>query len=208
MVVGDDFRYGRNREGTIATLRDAGDAPRVHGRAGARRSWSTASASAVRSCARRSARGDLDRAAALLGRPYRMTGRVRRGAQLGRTLGYPTANLALHRKVDPAVGHPRRARERAGLRRSPGGRRASARARRSTASSRCSRSTCSISAGDLYGQYLSVDFVRWLRAERKFESLDALVEQMNCDARQARAGVDQVRGAPVLSRCCSAGLNR
>ena len=41
--------------------------------------------------------------------------------------------------------------------------------------------------GDLYGQYLSVDFVRWLRAERKFESLDALVEQMNCDARQARA---------------------
>ena len=39
---------------------------------------------------------------------------------------------------------------------------------------------------DLYGQYLSVDFVRRLRDERKFASLDALVEQMHVDARQAR----------------------
>ena len=48
--------------------------------------------------------GELDRAGRLLGRPYRMTGRVRRGQQLGRKLGYPTANLALHRKVVPLWG--------------------------------------------------------------------------------------------------------
>ena len=41
--------------------------------------------------------------------------------------------------------------------------------------------------GDLYGQYLSVDFVRRLRDEKKFESLDALVEQMHIDSAQARA---------------------
>ncbi len=41
--------------------------------------------------------------------------------------------------------------------------------------------------GDLYGEYLSVDFLRWLRAEQKFESLDALVVQMHVDSAQARA---------------------
>ena len=54
--------------------------------------------------------GDLAVATQLLGRPYRMSGRVQRGQQLGRKLGFPTANLALHRKVDAALGHLRGAR--------------------------------------------------------------------------------------------------
>jgi len=49
-------------------------------------------------------RGDLERATRLLGRPYRMAGRVRLGKKLGRQLGFPTANLALHRKVVPLWG--------------------------------------------------------------------------------------------------------
>jgi len=46
--------------------------------------------------------------------------------------------------------------------------------------------------GDLYGKYLSVDFLRWLRAEQKFESLDALVVQMHLDSACARAALAEI----------------
>ena len=57
---------------------------------------------------------------------------------------------------------------------------------------RCSKCTCSITTGDLYGEYLSVDFLRWLRAEQKFESLDALVVQMHVDSARARAALAEI----------------
>ena len=184
LVVGDDFRYARNREGTIGTLRAAGlragfTVEQVHAFAidGER-----VSSSLVREAL---GRGDMDRATRLLGRPYRMSGRVRRGVQLGRTLGYPTANLALHRQVIPLWGilavrvsgpcldnHP--AVVSLGTRPTVDG----------------TDPLLEVHVfdfdGDLYGQYLSVDFFRWLRAERRFESLPALVAQMDRDARQAR----------------------
>jgi len=50
--------------------------------------------------------------------------------------------------------------------------------------------------GDLYGEYLSVDFLRWLRAEQKFESLDALVVQMGVDSARARAALAEI---PLLA---------
>ena len=184
VVVGHDFHYGTKREGTIETLRAAGqrlgftleqiepfllDGERV-------------SSSLVREAL---GSGDLERAATLLGRPYRMTGRVRRGQQFGRTLGYPTANLALQRKVVPLWGIFAVRVFGAGLADHP------------AVASLGTRPTINGTdpllevhlfdfAGDLYGQYLSVDFVRRLRDERKFESLDALVEQMHIDAAQAR----------------------
>src|SRR4030095_4495600 len=129
--------------------------------------------------------GDLDRATRLLGRPYRITGHVQAGLKLGRALGFPTANLALRRKVIPlwgifACGGP-------GV----------GRADHPAVASLGTRPTVDGTVpllevhafdfdGDLYGQYLSVDFVRWLREEVKFESLDALVEQMHRDAAQSR----------------------
>jgi riboflavin kinase/FMN adenylyltransferase len=187
VVVGHDFHYARRREGNIVSLRSAGerygftveevgeflvDGERV-------------SSSLVREAL---GRNDLARAARLLGRPYRMTGRVRRGARLGRTLGYPTANLALHRKVVPLWGILAVRVSGAGLDQHP------------AVVSLGTRPTVNGTDpllevhlfdfdGDLYGQYLSVDFVQWLRAEARFASLDELVEQMHVDSARARAAL-------------------
>jgi len=185
MVVGHDFHFARNREGTIETLREAGlqhgftveeverfldDGDRV-------------SSSLVREAL---GSGDLARATQLLGRPYRMAGRVRRGQQLGRRLGYPTANLALHRKVVPLWGVFAVRVSGAGLVDHP------------AVVSLGTRPTINGTEPllevhvfdfdrDIYGKYLCVDFVARLRDEKRFESLDALVEQMHLDAAAARA---------------------
>jgi riboflavin kinase/FMN adenylyltransferase len=194
MVVGDDFAYGRNRQGDVARLRAAGER---HGFTVEQVSPFLVDGQRVSSSLVREAleRGDLDRAAALLGRPYRMTGRVRLGAQLGRTLGYPTANLALHRKAVPLWGILAVRVSGAGLADHP------------AVVSLGTRPTVNgvdpllevhlfDYAGDLYGQYLSVDFIRWLRPERKFESLDALVAQMHRDAQQARDALARPAARP------------
>ena len=185
MVVGHDFHFARRREGTLETLRAAGAAHGftveeigqflLHGE--------RVSSSLVREALNL---GDLERATRLLGRPYRMAGRVRRGQQLGRKLGYPTANLALHRKVVPLWGVFAVRVSGAGLADHP------------AVVSLGTRPTINGTDpllevhvfdfdGDLYGRYLDVDFVQRLREERKFESLDALVSQMHRDAAAARA---------------------
>jgi riboflavin kinase/FMN adenylyltransferase len=185
MVVGHDFHFARRREGTIDTLRAAGarhgftveevgqfllDGERV-------------SSSLVREALNE---GNLDRATHLLGRPYRMAGRVRLGRKLGRTLGFPTANLALQRKVVPLWGIFAVRVSGAGLVDHP------------AVSSLGTRPTVNGTDpllevhlfdfdGSLYGRYLDVDFVARLRDEQKFASLDALVAQMHRDAAAARA---------------------
>lgn len=187
MVVGHDFHYARRREGNITSLRAAGAA---HGFEVDEIDQYLVETDRVSSSLVREALGarDLERAAHLLGRPYRMTGRVRRGAKLGRTLGFPTANLALHRKVVPLWGIFAVRVNGRGLRDHP------------AVVSLGTRPTVNGTDpllevhlfdfdDDIYGQYLSVDFLKWLRAERKFESLDALVVQMHVDAAQARAAL-------------------
>jgi riboflavin kinase/FMN adenylyltransferase len=187
IVVGHDFRYARKREGNIDSLLAAGER---HGFTVAEVGEFLVEGERVSSSLVREALGsnDLARAARLLGRPYRMTGRVRRGAQLGRTLGYPTANLALHRKVVPLWGIMAVRVSGAGLQDHP------------AVASLGTRPTVNGTDpllevhlfdydGDLYGEYLSVDFVRWLRAEQKFDSLDALVAQMHADSTGARAAL-------------------
>ncbi len=194
MVVGDDFHYARNRAGTIETLRAAGTR---HGFTVQQVPSFTIEGQRVSSSLVREAlgRGDMDRAAVLLGRPYRMSGRVRLGARLGRMLGYPTANLALHRQVVPLWGILAVRVSGAGLIDHP------------AVVSLGTRPTVNgvdpllevhlfDFDRDLYGKYLSVDFVRWLRAERKFESLDALVEQMHRDAQQARMALSKAVARP------------
>jgi riboflavin kinase/FMN adenylyltransferase len=184
IVVGHDFHYARRREGDIGTLRAAG---RAHGFTVEEVDPYLVDGERVSSSLVRDALNvhDLDRAQRLIGRPYRMTGRTRRGVQLGRKLGYPTANLALHRKVVPLWGIFAVRVSGAGLVDHP------------AVVSLGTRPTVDGTVpllevhlfnfdGDLYGQYLSVDFVRWLREEVKFESLDALVEQMHRDAAQSR----------------------
>ena len=136
--------------------------------------------------------GNLARAARLLGRPYAMRGRVRRGERLGRQLGFPTANLPVCRRRTPLSGifavrvH--------GV---PGG---ADRAGWPAVASLGTRPTVNGTvpllevhlfdfAGDLYGCELGVEFVARLREERRFESLEALVAQMQRDAAEARAAL-------------------
>jgi riboflavin kinase/FMN adenylyltransferase len=140
------------------------------------------SSSAVRSAL---AAGELPRAAGLLGRPYSMRGRVVAGQRLGRELGYPTANLRLERRRVPLGGiYAVRVR---GI----------GEAVREGVASLGTRPTVGGVEpllethvfdfdGDLYGRELEVEFVQKIRDEAKFDGLEALVAQMNVDARDAR----------------------
>jgi riboflavin kinase/FMN adenylyltransferase len=184
MVVGDDFRYGCNAGGTIESLRAAGQArgfgveqiaPFVFD--GVR-----VSSTAIRE---RLAESDFAGAQRLLGRRYRMMGRVVRGAELGRTLGFPTANLRLMRRKSPLWGvfavrvfgveaQPLRGVASLGTRPTVNG------------SDALLEVHVFDFAGDLYGRLIEVEFIAKLRDEVKFGSIDALVGQMKIDAAQAR----------------------
>ncbi|UCC15355.1 MAG: bifunctional riboflavin kinase/FAD synthetase, partial [Gammaproteobacteria bacterium] len=103
LVVGDDFRFGRDRSGDFDTLTVAG---RTHGfEVVDTPSYSVdgirVSSTIVREAL---AKGDLNTAEQMLGRRYSMSGRVVRGDQLGREIGYPTANLSVGRRKPPLRG--------------------------------------------------------------------------------------------------------
>jgi riboflavin kinase/FMN adenylyltransferase len=184
VVVGEGFRYAARREGTVDTLREAGGR---HGFGVDAVPAVTLDGERVSSTRVRAAlaAGDLDAARRLLGRPFRLSGRVIGGERLGRTLGYPTANLRLHRERLPLQGiYAVRV----------GG--IGPRARDAVASLGTRPTVAGVEPllevhvfdfdGDLYGCRLDVDFVAKLRDEEKFGSLDALVAQMDVDARRAR----------------------
>src|SRR5258707_3170589 len=103
IVVGNDFRYGCNAGGTIDSLRAAGEARGfgVEQIAPFVLDGVRVSSTAVRE---RLGRSDFAGAQRLLGRPYRMLGRVGHGRELGRALGFPTANLRLMRRRPPEKG--------------------------------------------------------------------------------------------------------
>jgi len=103
LVVGDDFRFGKGRAGDFAMLQAAG---REHGFAVVNMHTFLIEGARVSSTRVRAAleRGDLAGAEQLLGRSYRMSGRVAHGSKLGRQLGFPTANIHLHRKATPLQG--------------------------------------------------------------------------------------------------------
>jgi len=190
IVVGNDFRYGCNAGGTIDSLRAAGEA---HGFGveqiapfvfdGVR-----VSSTAVRE---RLSRSDFAGAKRLLGRPYRMLGRVIHGRELGRRLGFPTANLRLMRRKPPVRGvmavrvfgiEPEALIAVASL------------GTRPTVDGTDMLLEVHVFdfAGDLYGREIEVEFVAKLRDEVKFDSLDALTVQMKADAAQAREVLSKV----------------
>jgi riboflavin kinase/FMN adenylyltransferase len=185
MVVGDDFRYGSNAAGTIDSLREASHAKGFMVEQIAPFVFDSVrvSSTAVRE---RLCQGNYAGAARLLGRPYRMGGRVVRGKKLGRTLGFPTANLRLERRKPPLWGVAAVRVYRIESRPLPG-----------VASLGTRPTVNGIEPllevhvfdfdDDLYGRGIEVEFVAKLRDEVKFDSLDAMIAQMNIDAAQARA---------------------
>jgi riboflavin kinase / FMN adenylyltransferase len=103
LVIGDDFRFGKDRAGDFATLQAAG---RQHGFDVADTPTRSIDGVRVSSTAVRAAlaRGDFGLATRLLGRHYEMSGRVLEGRRLGRKLGFPTVNLRPGRRVLPVTG--------------------------------------------------------------------------------------------------------
>jgi len=186
LLVGDDFRFGARRAGDNALLQQYAS----HGRFeleqmptfddGGERISSTAVRTAL-------AAGDLTRAERLLGRPYAISGRVLHGRKLGRSMGFPTLNLRIAH-AHPAV-HGIFAVRVHGIGREPMRGVASIGLRPTV--DQQGRWLLEVHLFDftreIYGELVNVEFVKKLREEQKYETLDALAAAIRRDAEQARA---------------------
>jgi riboflavin kinase/FMN adenylyltransferase len=181
VLVGDDFRFGRGRSGDLALLRRAATTFSVEAMPTVIVDGERASSTAIRAAL---AAGELDHAARLLGRPYAIGGKVVHGDKLGRSLGFPTANIVLrHPPPLPGVFAVRVH----GLG-----------APRSGAASLGERPTVKAGAKPLlevfvfdfdeavYGRRVVVEFLRKLRDEERYADLDTLTRQIRADVEQAR----------------------
>lgn len=188
ICVGHEWCFGRNRAGNLELMAKVGQqlgfdevgvpAVCIDGE--------VVSSTSIR---RLIEAGDLAKAARLLGRPYAILGTVVRGQQLGRELGFPTANMAAHNEQFPPNGvyvvevrhksfadGPRSGVANIGVRPTL----------INTAGERLLEVHLLDFAGTLYGEDLEITFTRFLRPEQKFASLDALRAQIAADVLQAR----------------------
>ncbi len=184
VVAGHDFRFGKGRAGDVALL-----AARL-GRHGVRltvaepflKEGEVVSSSAIRTAL---GFGDVTRAAALLGRDWSVSAVVQHGDKRGRELGFPTANLHLPEECRLAHGIY-------AVRATVDGRTHDAVAsygRRPTFDGGAAKLEVMLFdfSGDLYGREMEVAFIGWIRGEERFDSIDALIAQMNRDCGAARA---------------------
>ncbi|MBW3097102.1 bifunctional riboflavin kinase/FAD synthetase [Pseudohoeflea sp. DP4N28-3] len=201
VVTGFNFHFGKNRQGDAAFLADAG---RRHGfgvtRVGAfeGEAGKTISSSRIRELL---SGGDVVAAAGLLGYRFSLQAEVMHGQKLGRTLGYPTANMALppQTTLQPGIYAVR-------LRRADGtlfdgvasfGRRPTV----ADADAPLLLETFVFDAApDLYGETCTVSFFGYLRGEEKFDDLEALKSQMKTDEAEARALLAGVTPISPLDR--------
>ncbi len=182
VLVGADFRFGRGRGGDLALLRAAARTFSVETMATVSVDGERAASSAIREAL---SRGELGRAAGMLGRPYAITGRVAHGDKRGRSLGYPTANVGLRHKPPLAGIFAVRVR---GVGESP----------RAGVASLGVRPTIRPDGPPLlevfvfdfdqaiYGRRISVEFLHKLRDEERYADLAALRRQIHADVAQAR----------------------
>lgn len=185
LVLGDDFRFGRAREGDAALMREVGarEGFATLGTRTIEHAGERISSSRVRGALRA---GDFALAQALLGRPYTLSGRVTHGRRLGREIGFPTANIALRRLTLPLAGVYAVAVRGAALAECEAI--ANVGRRPSVAEGLRPNLEVHLLAGnpDLYGQRLQVRFLRKLREEHKFASIDALKTRIRHDVQHAR----------------------
>ena len=185
LVLGDDFRFGRGREGDYDFLEAEGvrhgfdtlstDTLALEG--------DRVSSTRVREAL---ADGELELAAELLGRPYAITGRVVLGRQLGRTLGAPTANVELNRLKAPLSGVFTVRVNGGGLAEAPGV--ANVGTRPTVNDGTRANLEVHLLEGEpeLYGRRIEVQFLHRLRPELKFDSLEDLKEAIHGDFAAAR----------------------
>lgn len=184
LSVGDDFRFGKDRAGDFNYLCEAGE---EHGFQVVHMHTFDVDNERVSSTRIRQAleKGDLAGAEVLLGRPYRMLGRVAHGDKRGRDWGFPTANIFLHRNRAPIGGVF--AVEMFGLEHEPVAGVANVGARPTVGGTRSLLEVHLFDfSEDIYGRHVAVDFVHKLREERRYDSFDALKEQIARDVVDAR----------------------
>ncbi|MDW6003131.1 bifunctional riboflavin kinase/FAD synthetase [Vibrio mangrovi] len=192
LVIGDDFCFGKERRGDFAMLQRAGekfgfdvvntqsfcvDRLRV-------------SSTAIREAL---ANDDLSAAREMLGRHYSISGRVSHGRKLGRTIGFPTANIPLKRCVSPVSGVY--VVQVSGLAATPIGGVANIGHRPTVNGVRQQLEVHLFGFhGDIYGKQLEVALLHKLRGEHKFDSFEALKQQIELDAEAARVWLLQCEG--------------
>lgn len=194
LYVGDDFRFGKGRSGDFALLQQAGMA----------HDFGVESLQSVihldervsSTCIRQAlAAGDLARAAQWLGRPYTLCGRVAHGNERGRTIGFPTLNVDLRRRVSPLRGVF--ATQVAGLSAAPLPGVANIGNRPTVEGD--DRFLLEVHLFDfdrqVYGQHIEVSFIERLRDEKKFDSFNQLKQQIQADADRAREILGAVTAA-------------
>jgi riboflavin kinase / FMN adenylyltransferase len=186
ICVGHEWSFGRNRAGNLTLLRELGSCHHfnVVGIPPVKVNGAVVSSTAIRA---RIERGDFAGAAVLLGRDYTILGTVKEGAKLGRQLGFPTANLSAHSEQFPPNGvyfveawldgvlHH-------GL--------VNIGVRPTVTGEKGERSIelhLLDFHRDIYGADVEVRFVKFMRPEQKFESVEALAQQIATDVKTARA---------------------
>ncbi|MCU7935955.1 MAG: bifunctional riboflavin kinase/FAD synthetase [Candidatus Thiodiazotropha sp. (ex Dulcina madagascariensis)] len=185
LSVGDDFRFGRGRQGDFELLQRMG---RRHGFEVENMNTYKLDADRVSSTRIREllTQGDLNTAAQCLGRPYRICGRVAHGDERGRTIGFPTMNVDLHRRVSPLQGVYAVKVDGLDTQQLPGV--ANIGVRPTVVGD--SRYLLEVHLFDfdrsVYGEHVTVAFVQKLRDEQRFDSFEALRQQIWRDAAQAR----------------------
>ncbi|MEO8876187.1 MAG: bifunctional riboflavin kinase/FAD synthetase [Polyangiaceae bacterium] len=202
VVVGQNFRFGAKRAGDLSTLGEIGNRLGFTARAHAVAEDDRGAFSSTRARSAIGA-GDLDEAMAVLGRWHAISGVVKKGNQLGRTLGFPTANLHDIPEIQPPdgiysvlvdiIGRDGHAKALA-----PGVMAIGMRPTIEGATGRTSEVFLFDFSRDIYGAHLRVHFVAHQRAEKKFDGLDALVAQMRQDEAEARAKVAKISPNPDL----------
>ena len=183
LAVGEDWRFGKARQGDVALLRQAGAARgfEVVSVAPVMHDGERISSTRIRQTIRD---GAMNRAAEMLGRSYSVEGVVAEGRQLGRTLGFPTANVVLGEEQLPPDG----VWAVRGFLEEQSWNGVANLGNRPTVDG--ANHTLEVHlfnySGDLYGRRLEVEFVHHLRDERKFASLDELRAQITVDSEMAR----------------------
>lgn len=184
LIIGDDFRFGKRRQGDFPFLQKLGQEYgfKVFSTSTLAFENERVGSSRVRNAVKQ---GDFKLAALLLGRPFRLSGRVIYGDQRGRLLGFPTANIGLHRKVIPLQGvfvvnvyglaaTPLPAIVNCG--------------NRPTIKGLKNLLEAHLFDFDqnIYGRFIEIEFLKKIRDEKKFDSLEALKQQISQDVASAK----------------------
>ena len=186
LIIGDDFRFGKARGGDFVMLQKAGNDHRfvVEAMPTVDFGGLRVSSSAVRDAL---AAGDIERAERLLGRPFVIAGRVMDGKKIGRTIGFPTANIQVRRKRLPLSGVFAVTVSGVDARPLPGAANIGVRPTVAEGLKPVLEVHLLDFDRDIYGRHVDVNFMHKLRSEAKFESLDALKAQIARDVAEVRA---------------------